>query len=534
MCGIIGYVGENASSQEKWIQDGLKHLHHRGPDYADYLIKDNFAFGHTRLSIIDLSSAGNQPMVYKNLTITFNGEIYNYKDLKSYSVNDDKSYHDTEGDTMTFLRYINSYGLNKALNESNGMWSFGLYDSTSKLFYASVDRFGQKPFYYYIQDNQLWFASTPNLLYKLKYGWDLDRQALKSYWHLGGIIGQDRLLRGIKKLCANEVLIFNPATGKHVIENYWKPKIHQVGSISKFVYNAIDRVKVSDVGVNIFLSGGIDSSLVASRFSGSAAIHLKSPELQYAQDVAGKFKLDLRIADPTEHAIEDILDDYTIKSGEPTMAGAIPWITSKYARKFGKVAIIANGADELFFGYDRIQADHSDGSVQKMHMLRGSAFGSELNQYRKHYNGKPSSRWTELMTFVQFDINSTLDFASMSHSLEVRSPFLDHTLVEAALSIEEFIHRKKGNKTLLKELLWELGFNQLWTDRPKQGFSLHFKPSELEEYKSMAMEWALRNQYLTIPGKISARDQNYLESSALGLFNWFKHYGHHIYANQKN
>lgn len=534
MCGIIGYVGKNAKDQEKWIYDGLDHLHYRGPDYSSALIKENFAFGHTRLSIIDLSPLGNQPMVYKNLTITFNGEIYNYKDLKSYSVNDDKNYHDKEGDTMTFLRYISTYGLTKALNESNGMWSFGLYDSENQLFYASVDRFGQKPFYYYIQDNQLWFSSSPNLLYKLKYGWDLDRQALKSYWHLGGIIGPDRLLRGIKKLCANEVLIFNPVTGKHVIENYWKPKNIQVTSINKFVYDAIDRVKTSDVPVNIFLSGGIDSSIVASRFSGNTAIHLKSPEIEYAKDVANRFNLKLEVADPTEHEIEYILDDYTIKNGEPTMAGSIPWITSMYAKQFGKVAIIANGADELFFGYDRIQNEHSDGYVQNMHMLRGSAFGQEVNQYRRLYNNKMSSRWTELMTFVQFDINSTLDFASMAHSLEVRSPFLDHTLVEAALSIEEATHRKKGNKTLLKEILWQLGFTTAFTDRPKQGFSLHFKPSGLTQYKSMAMEWALRNKYLTISGKISARDQSYLESSAIGLFNWFKHYSHHIYANQKN
>jgi asparagine synthase (glutamine-hydrolysing) len=533
MCGIIGYVGENPQHQEKWITDGLEHLHHRGPDYENYAIGSNYAFGHARLSIIDLSSAGNQPMVYKNLTITFNGEIYNYKTLKSYAVNDDKDYHDSLGDTMTLLHCIDSAGINNALNQANGMWSFGLWDKQKQLFYASVDRFGQKPFYYYQQGNELWFSSYPNLLYKLKYGWDLDRQALNSYWHLGGIVGPDRLLRGIKKLCANELLTFNPATGKLTIENYWTPKTDAVTDISTFVYSAIDRVKTSDVPVNIFLSGGIDSSLVASRFKGSTAIHLKSPEIEYAQDVANKFNLQFKLADPTDHDIEDILDDYTIKCGEPTMAGAIPWITSKYAKQFGKVAVIANGADELFFGYNRIHGDDSDGSVQNMHMLRGSAFG-QLNQYRKQYKGNPSSRWTELMTFVQFDINSTLDFASMCHSLEVRSPFLDHTLVEAALSIKELIHRKKGNKTLLKELLWQLGFTQSFTDRPKQGFSLHFKPSGLEEYKSMAMEWALSNKYLTLPRQISARDQSYLESSAIGLFNWFKHYSHHIYANQKN
>jgi len=538
MCGIIGYIGENADNYVKWVEDGLKKLTHRGPDGNNLITSNNYVFGHTRLSIIDLSDNAIQPMCYGDSVFTFNGEIYNYQQLHSYmDANDDKGLNNSQGDTATFLKYIHRYGIHSALNSANGMWAFGLYNKKQERFYASVDRFGQKPFYYFQSGNQLWFASSPNILYNLKIGWDLDRKAVVSYLQLGGIIGPDRMFKGIKKLCANELLTFNPKTGQLIIENYWVPN-HNLNtqSIELIVNNAIDMCKVSDVPVNIFMSGGIDSTIVASRFAHHTAIHLKSNEEEYAQDVAKKFHLSLKIANPLHHHINEIMHDYVSKSGEPTMAGAIPWITAKYAKNFGKVAIIANGADELFFGYDRIHRDNENESVsQNNHLFRGSAFShGELNAYRLKYGSKFSSRWTELMTFVQFDINSTLDFASMAHSLEVRSPFLDHRLVEAALSIEEPIHRKKGNKSILKEMLWKLGFNQAWTDRPKQGFSLFFKPEQTDEMRDRAFEWLLSNNFLILKNKLSSRDENYLKSSALGLYYWYQHYGEFIYANQKN
>lgn len=529
MCGIVGYVGEDYNNRE-WVEAGIEKLHHRGPDGKGILSGNKYIFGHTRLSIIDLSSAGSQPMKCGDWIITFNGEIYNYQQLATYlTPNDDLGRNLTDGDTSTFLKYIAKYGIWSALNASNGMWSFGAYNTKTEMFYASVDRFAQKPFYYYQVANQLWFGSSPNLLYNLKERWELDNIALQSYWHLGGIIGPNRLLKGIKKLCANELLSFNTKTGQLTIENYWQPsKAANPLDIALYVQQAIDSVKVSHVPVNIFLSGGIDSSLVASRFKGANAIHLRSNEEQYAAQVSDKFGLNLKIVDPTEFDIIDILQDYVMKSGEPTMAGAIPWITAKYASQFGKVAVIANGADELFFGYDRIQHDNdNDGYVQNMHMLRGSGFyPSVLNRYRQKYNGRPSSRWTELMNFVQFDINSTLDFASMCHSLEVRSPFLDHRLVEAAMAINEPDHRKQGNKTLLKEMLWNLGFDKKFTDRPKQGFSLHFKPEGIDDFRKLAFSWVVNKDYLKVKGKLTPRDLSYLEAAAMGFKVWHYNYAY--------
>lgn len=529
MCGIAGYCGNGRN----WLKSALISLEHRGPDFQDFLIINNVGFGHTRLSILDLSKSGNQPAISSNYMMTFNGEIYNYQELRSYIyATDDLGKNPTTNDAYSFLGFIEKYGLSTALNRSNGMFAFGLYDQREKTIYCAVDRFGQKPLYYYESNNEFYFASTPAALYNLKSKWQLDNQAIDRYFMLGALMGEDHILKGIKKLCAGQLLSYDIEKKKVNIKQWYNvAEIAEAQDIKPYVFDAIDAVKIADVPVNIFLSGGIDSTIVASRFIGSTAIHLRSHEEPYALAVANKFKLNIKLVDPAEYSIEHILNDFTIKTGEPTMAGAIPWITAKYARQYGKVAVIANGADELFFGYDRIQGDNEPtSSRQNSHLFRGSIYPRNLlNNYRIKHGNKPSSRLTELLTFVQFDINRTLDFASMCHGLEVRSPFLDHRLVEAALSISESKHRQKGNKTLLKAILHNLGFEKSFTDRPKHGFSLSFKPIGYDELKEVAYLWAIKNGYIQLTNNpITGRDQQYLQASALGLYFWYHNHKHII------
>jgi asparagine synthetase B (glutamine-hydrolysing) len=129
----------------------------------------------------------------------------------------------------------------------------------------------------------------------------------------------------------------------------------------------------------------------------------------------------------------------------------------------------------------------------------------------------------ELQTYVQYDLNKTLDFASMAHGVEMRSPFLDHRLVEAALSIPEGIHRKKGNKTILKEMLRKMGFSPQFLDRPKIGFSLTKQPKDLNRQLDLAWKWVKQEEFLTCDdAKLNGRDYQYLRMSALGFYYWFK------------
>jgi asparagine synthetase B (glutamine-hydrolysing) len=230
--------------------------------------------------------------------------------------------------------------------------------------------------------------------------------------------------------------------------------------------------------------------------------------------------------------MDEILTDYVSKSGEPTTAGSIPWIVAKEASQLSKVAVIANGADELFFGYNRLRGDSNNESMfQNNHLFRGSVFDHyKLNRYRQQFDGKPSSRMTDLMNFVQYDINRTLDFASMCHSIEMRSPFLSSDVISQALSIRESEHTCEGNKTILKRMLWDMGFREKFINRPKQGFSLFQKPNGTKELQNIAYEWCIENGYLNMdnPDSISERDKSYLKNSALGFYYFYQLFKHKI------
>lgn len=518
-CRISGTVGYPSSVVGKMV------IHQKmgGPDFINWqqvsINPFNVVFGHNRLSIIDLSSAGNQPMSSDRYTITYNGEIYNYKELGSES-----------NDTRVLLSYIGRYGIEKTLNDINGMFAFGLFDSHKNEITLAVDRFGQKPLYYFHSGNKFAFASSPGALYALQDKWDIDRDTLQSYWLLGSSMGDNGLLKGIKKLTGSHCLTYNLHTNQITIKKYWEPKFQDnTNGIEDLVIDAIRKVKVSDVPIHIFLSGGIDSTLVASQFQGGEAIHLDGPERSYAERAAIKFNINLKVINP-EINTEECLKDFAFQSGEPCMAALIPYVTSRETAKFGKVAISANGADELFFGYDRTKDTMPDSQIA--HIFRMSANLKvwpwiESMPYTIFQKGR--GRGFELNTYVQYDLNKTLDFASMCHGLEVRSPFLDHRLVEMALSIPEKQHRNPKNKTILKNMLRKFHFDNAFIERPKLGFSLHNKPKTMPELIKKAWNFVKNEGFLVCDDKkLNARDKSYLEMSALSFYYWHETWMHKI------
>ena len=138
-------------------------------------------------------------------------------------------------------------------------------------------------------------------------------------------------------------------------------------------------------------------------------------------------------------------------------------------------------------------------------------------------------RWEELNSYVQYDLNQTLDFASMCHGLEVRCPFLDHRLVEMALSIPESVHRAQGNKTILKNMLRKFGFGNHFLNRAKLGFSLHTQPENLESLIATAWRWVQKEGFLNIQGKkLTPRDDRYLKMSALSFYYWHQVWSHKL------
>lgn len=500
MCGIAGWVNCKGP-----ILRSLELISHRGPDDAGLWQVDDVVFAHRRLSIIG-SKDHVQPIVRERHMFAINGEIYNYREFITPG-----------NDSYAFFVYIIKHGLMKALSDANGMFAFSYYDGEKV--YLAVDRLGQKPLYYYHEGKKLVFASTSNALLWLKNEWKINREALQSYWFLGAVMGRNSLFEGIKRLNAAELLTFCPKTGELTVEKYWEPKFQEnTSGIEDLVLDAIQKVKVSDVPVYVFLSGGVDSTLVASQCEGMGAIHLDGPERKYAEQVAGKFNLNLKVVNPQEFDPVEAMTDYVSKSGEPAMSALIPWVVSREAARFGKVAISANGADELFFGYNRTREDVCSEQVKHMFRSIDTPWIGEFSF--------ASGRRLELRDYVQFDLNATLDRASMCHSLEVRSPFLDHRLVEMALSIPEKVHRNGyGNKSILKKMLNQMGFDEPFFQRPKMGFSLFRQLNNLEKLKIEALNWAIERGFLNCDLKnVSGRDILYLQASAFSFKVWYEHH----------
>lgn len=514
-CRISGTVNFNTSAELSLACYRMTEKQAKGgPDFSSFKNYGNVTLGHNLLSIIGYQE---QPIEDGRYSMVFNGAVYNYKELYPYATSD----------TVAILDHFRMKGL-KALDDFIGMFAICLYDSIEQKLHLIVDRFGEKPLYYYHLGDKFAFASNPAALYDIQDKWELDRDALQSYWLLGSVMGSDGIFKGIKKVCASEMVTYDIKCNTVAISRWYEPKFQDnTLGIEELVYDAIDKVKVADVPIHIFLSGGIDSTLVASRVAGGSAIHLDSPEREYAEQVASKFDIDLKVLTSFDIDTETCLKDYCLNSGEPTMAGLIPYITAREVSKFGKVAITANGADELFFGYDRTSDLIQDKQIK--HIFRHIGKEKYIPSHIEFGANKFHGRLLELESYVQYDLNKTLDSASMCHGLEVRSPFLDYRLVEMALSIPESVHRKRGNKTILKDMLKKMGFKDQFINRPKLGFSLHKKPTDIEAKLDKAWLWVKSEGYLEVNDKqLSGRDFQYLRMSALGFYYWFQVWKHKI------
>lgn len=526
MCGILGGYNLSRSTVEKM----LAHQHSRGPDYtcleklgdfpfADPPYDSKVYFGHNRLAIVDKSINGNQPMRWKNWDIVYNGEIYNYKELNLYG-------NVVTTDTEAILQHLWANGSHN-FNSLNGMFAFAIYDRFTQEITLVRDRFGIKPLYYTHQKDFFAFASTPAALSLTKDNWNVSQKGVQEYLSLGATMLHS-MFEGIEAVPPGYYLTFSIKTNSVKLTRWYYPKYIENAKekIKEKIIQAIDRVKLTcDWPQIILLSGGIDSTLIASRYENQSGMHLESPEQEYAEKVAERFRIDLKVACSSVESAEEGLRDFISKSGEPTMAGLIPWITCKEIAKAGyRVAITANGADELFYGYDRmVNGGQASNIFREFSFLNNVVGPIELGTLLNDEGRHSSESWFEIITYLMFDLNKTLDFASMCHSVEVRVPYLDHELVEAALSIAQDQHvGRLGNKTILKEMLLELGFDYDFIHRPKVGFSLHNTPADWHSLQDRAKIWYENSGHEQLPVNSTGRQQAYHQSTITGLYLWYR------------
>jgi len=431
MCGIIGGISKKV--QETEIQKMISVLKHRGPDSNDYFFdkKKNVFLGHTRLSVIDLSEAGKQPMVYhmesvhKNIYITFNGEIYNYKEIRKELIEIGHDF-DGESDTEVVLKSYIEWGID-CVNRFHGMFAFAIWDEFKSKFYLFRDRFGVKPLYYYVDGNDFYFASELKALYQLSaYKKEIDFKALGQYFQFGYIPAPQTIFKNTFKLKQGSYLEVDLNGSFTEPKSYWSPSKYTglekfdnsedeiIDNLEEVLQKSFKYRMVADVDVGIFLSGGVDSSLVAALLQKNSPKKIKTftigfNEKEYneacvAKQVAEHLGTDHKEYYLSANDVKDSLHDYINIFDEPfgDSSALLTYLLAKNTREQVKVALSGDGGDELFFGYSKYEAlaKLSQKSVYLRHFYAGILNLSNPHTIDKFY--KKISNFLPLPQYSNF------------------------------------------------------------------------------------------------------------------------------------
>lgn len=376
MCGISGQVRFDKSGIDQFvIEKMLNSLEHRGRDDKQYLIDGNVALMHNRLSIIDISESGRQPMTTENgtLSIVFNGEIFNYLSLKEYLVNKGYNFKGAS-DTEVLLCLWQDLGPS-CLEKIEGMYAFCIYDKSEGILWFARDRMGIKPLYYYIDDKSLTFASEVKaILASGVVNPRLNVLGLSDYLFCQSYLQNKTLFHSIESLEPGNVLKVSINTGDHKIIKYWDFPEEKTSNIKysdaveqlkSLISEAVKRWSISDVPVGSYLSGGIDSSTVATlassflegklnTFSSVFNVAGYEDESFYSSLLANNissnhFKISL--------SEDEIINDHKnlmYVLDYPIAGYSAPYRTlSREVRKHCKVVLTGHGGDELFAGYPK-------------------------------------------------------------------------------------------------------------------------------------------------------------------------------------
>ena len=351
-------------------------LIHRGPDGEGLFHDNNIGLGHRRLSIIDLTNQGSQPMWTndRSMVIVFNGEVYNYKEIRQVLLKKGYIFH-SNTDTEVVINAIHCWGLDIALGKFIGMFAFAYWDMRDRSLCLVRDRLGVKPLYYYHTNNQILFASELKALYQhpdfIK---SLNNKGLGQYFCTGYTIGENTVLDDTKKMLAGHYLIIKE-NGDSKLEQYWSLDHIKRGSYKGSYIDAQEELisllessfkyrMVSDVPVGIFLSGGIDSTLLSQFLKERLNYDLEHITIGFedkafnesdkAEKVASELNLKHHIKTIGINEAQDEISNFTEIWDEPfgDTSGIPTAILCRYARTKVKVALSADGGDEIFCGYD--------------------------------------------------------------------------------------------------------------------------------------------------------------------------------------
>lgn len=393
MCGIVGFTHQvHPDAALETLSNMLFPIRHRGPDGLGTFTDNRLALGHARLAIIDLTG-GKQPRrdSISGDALVFNGEIYGYKKLADYLISKGASLAD-HSDTEVLFQFLERDALERVLDRIDGMYAFAYYRGNTGELFLVRDRFGEKPLFYGVAGGQIVFGSEISAIRKHPSfkGVGLDRNAIGQYLALQFLPGESSGFEGIRKIPPGHFLRFH---GGHVaLHKYWQPSINCQPSsppdrADKLEYLLSESVRerlVADVPVGIFLSGGLDSSLIAALAAQhqpdvrafSIGMDDKShDESPYAEMVAKHLGLPHQITHFTNNDLEQACDKVLCLIDEPLAdASLLPtYLLCQAARASVKVALGGDGADELFAGYPNFVARRFAPAMALLPNITGTA-----------------------------------------------------------------------------------------------------------------------------------------------------------------
>lgn len=561
MCGIIGVISKknNPDFKSEFIKplgQVLNRMEYRGPDNKGIWSENGICFGHRRLSIIDLSADGNQPFQSscQRYVIVFNGEIYNYQELRSSLQNLGHTFR-TKTDTEVILAAYAQYG-QEFCKILRGMFALVIYDRKVNEIVFARDRLGKKPLFVFENDEVIIFSSEVKFFHAFKnIPLEINEESLLNFLSLQYIPGPQTIYKNVRQIKPGEIFSYDIINNKVKSNIYWnmfdhvgkRKDIPELEEVDKLIEKSIKYRLVANVDIGLLLSGGIDSSLLACYMHEMAGKKVKAfnvgfadrsiDESGYAKQVASALDLDL-----VSLNLEDIsIDNFSqsvFHADQPLGDSAIipTYLIAKSIGKHVKVVLSGEGADELFHGYDHYQYEKyyygfgklpfesagklldiiSELGVHKFDSVKNklqsiSSFKKDtgtsrwtsilspelgkqflspnksptgnyenqfydfLQQFRRNAGKLESSLMLDLLTWLPDDLLIKTDRMMMACSVEARTPFLDHELVEVVLSSSDnFNKRLFQSKNYLRQLLKKklpASISESISNRPKQGFS---------------------------------------------------------------
>jgi len=589
MCRITGFWDFNYQKQyalDQTLQAMRDSMQHGGPDsegmYVDKVLP--LALGHRRLSILDLSMAGHQPMYWKHWVIVYNGEVFNFKEVRALLEGEGYSFQ-TETDTEVILKAFKAWGMDM-VQHFRGFFAFAIFNNQAKKLTIVRDRLGVKPLYWYWKDGLFLFASELKAFHQHpNFDKTISKKAVALYLQQGYIPYPNCIFEYAHKLPAGAYLEID-ANQEVEVTKYWDiQEVYQKTPINRKSEQALEEElealltesfelrMVSDVPVGAFLSGGIDSSTVVALLQKKQGRQLKTftigfhnkeyNEAEQAKAVAKHLGTEHHEFYCTEDDFKEVIPLLPELYDEPfgDSSGIPTYLVSKMAREQVTVSLSADGGDEIFGGYTKYEITqnfypkikkmpsllrgmlgHMGNNIDPLWLERNSHKIPVLNKYKNVSNKYPKllnalkakdtldffnisstyisqadlhkllnryeSRYTtatkvqsdrliaylgmvDIDTYLEGDIMTKVDRATMAVALEGRDPFLDHKIVEFGMGLPDHL-KIKGNNTkyLLRKVLYKYVPKEL-IERPKQGFSIPIQQWLMEALKDALL--ALKN-----------------------------------------